>query len=624
MNAGRERTFIMRGRLLVATTTEYHPELSYEIEQELKELLADYEVRVLPESVVPLFVHLGEEGESIPPIRNAAGEAEPALRTIMVAEVLANGEVIDDVTLIELSAALDESTPLAITPNVPVYAATLATPSPYEPQGDGGPGGAPVPYVPPCDALGSILVNQIPYRFSVPAGLEPVDASGKGRQGEGAVVVILDTAPAPVDCAAALKKLGDEHPLLHSLLSNVRFTAGVLGQKDWQVDIEPADASRLDIVLARMENSAVPMPAVGTTVNSAGYQGFVTGIINEKNKRAQEPNWEHPINDHGLFIAGIVRSLAPKAKIYIVEMLNEKGIGFLDTWIVAVNVANHLAARHAETPVIINNSFYFADAPDLGLATGTQIIDPNTLITQLGSAVLSSVDYWMVLTAAAGNDADQVNASVNPQQPRDARYPAAFDNLVYGIGAVNHDNTTRTLYSNFSDSQASFSVFGGDAIQPATKGVLTKALVLQNKNKPYLETDPNYGLLGVYISPFLIGGYELTPPSPQYKANTTGWARWMGTSFSTAVMSGLLALWAGGRPIEDFQVITGGTQNNPKHKVDFYEKIVKAGSFVDFAPGVVQAPVAAVAERVIPVTQDLNQNGVQVTPYVPAQSAGAP
>ncbi|HEX8969409.1 MAG TPA: S8/S53 family peptidase, partial [Chloroflexota bacterium] len=118
-----------------------------------------------------------------------------------------------------------------------------------------------------------------------------------------------------------------------------------------------------------------------------------------------------------------------------------------------------------------------------------------------------------LVVAAVGNDS---LAAVERQRPRmDARLPARFE-TVLGVAATTGDPSQAAPYSNLGDAQEL-----GDHVATFGGGV-----------GPGLQ--PDDGVIGVYSGEF-----------PLERPNETGWAFWSGTSFATAIVSGIASnLWA--------------------------------------------------------------------------------
>ena len=259
------------------------------------------------------------------------------------------------------------------------------------------------------------------------------------------------------------------------------------------------------------------------------------------------------MRDHGLFVAGIIHTLAPKATLHLYEVLNPYGVGSLESIFDGLSrILSDIQSNTIELPLIINCSFMLVNPPN-----GTD--DPdfpydrwNSLVDLIENGLhLDKV----IIVAAAGND----NKYNNPHPGRrpSARYPAAFTNVV-GVGALPKGFTRpqngmfeAASYSNLADEHPidGYMTLGGEA-------------------------GPRNGVLGMYISDYFPkpAGFlwrvwsiltlgrarygRCYPPKflwdfihVKYKPNTTGWAWWAGTSFAAAIFSGsLAALYNPGNP----------------------------------------------------------------------------
>ncbi|MGE5249858.1 MAG: S8 family serine peptidase [Bacteroidota bacterium] len=255
------------------------------------------------------------------------------------------------------------------------------------------------------------------------------------------------------------------------------------------------------------------------------------------------------MRDHGLFIAGIIHTLAPQASLHLYEVLNPYGVGSLET--IARGLSK--ALTDIKGPLIINCSFMFGIPvkgsfdPDFPLPADLrdQVADDdmNYSLQDFFNMITGRKDT--VVVAAAGNDAHYNNSAAPGTRPA-ARFPAAFDKVV-GVGALPDATSagsgtyTAATYSNLSDTPApgSYITLGG-------------------------EPGPLLGVLGVYIGDFPV--YEepqgclgflfgisprpghlprnpraVIPGRIKYERNTTGWAWWAGTSFATPIVTGILA-----------------------------------------------------------------------------------
>ncbi len=288
----------------------------------------------------------------------------------------------------------------------------------------------------------------------------------------------------------------------------------------------------------------------------------------------------YPMPDHGLFIAGIIHDIAPTANIHLVEVLNNDGLGTLRSIMRGLSAIESGELRGSNGahlifdnhPLIVNMSFCI----DFDIGELTQPVkkpaqdnvpNDNTspvenplfeyeLLMWSLQSLLSPLNRLqglphdkkdlfeaikgakrrrnVVLIAAAGNEGDpdeQGQGQANPDEPSTpkALYPAAYDGVI-GVGALDKAGH-RAWYSNVADDPPAVgvSVFGGEAQPPADK---TEPARLHSMSKS------QDALQGLYIS----GSYpgEDGKPDPNTK-NESGFAWWSGTSFATAIVSGLMA-----------------------------------------------------------------------------------
>ena len=64
---------------------------------------------------------------------------------------------------------------------------------------------------------------------------------------------------------------------------------------------------------------------------------------------------EYPMPDHGLFVAGIIHSIAPKAQIHLIEGLNTYGVGTFETFANAIALAQRIALKQPLADVDIED-----------------------------------------------------------------------------------------------------------------------------------------------------------------------------------------------------------------------------------------------------------------------------
>lgn len=210
--------------------------------------------------------------------------------------------------------------------------------------------------------------------------------------------------------------------------------------------------------------------------------------------------------DHGLFVAGLVHAVAPDSQIELIQVLNEEAVGTLDTLNYALRRFMHQRKlEHLGTPnagtlnnTVMNFSLGFPD-PSGRAGLDPEVVCLKTLLD--GAATLGAT-----VVAAAGNASDSQN--VEPPE-----VPAKYG-FVIGVAASNEDKR-RSCFSNGGDVAAP----GGDTYEPGKERCIDQLIVDSENN----------------VKGAVIGLAPRTAPK-------SGYAYWVGTSFSAPLVSGLAAL----------------------------------------------------------------------------------
>lgn len=382
-----------------------------------------------------------------------------------------------------------------------------------------------VPTAQGCPAIPPIPVSGDQSCPSYP-GLWPITLPGlsskmQSSTGKGVTVFIFDTLPQQGQVAAAAAGASGNNKLLQDVSSNV---------------IPHSHYFKLP---NNLENPGPKLPKTGKDI-----YGRLVGF---------------DMPDHGLFIAGIVRDLAPGATIECMRVLSDYCVGDLATLTKALElIHNRMSKQNPDAnftqgdlykkPVVINMSLVIPPTdkeakklgfkPKLTNLLRKHLLDPMNRLSELGA----------VFTASAGNEGDLRVGSkaMNPRHVRPfALYPSAFvynvppDPVprVIPVGAVRSDGTPAS-YSCYPGIKG-IATFGGevpDAIPP--KPPKKPPTPTPDCATHAIDMDAVVGIYSNSSYPALsIDDCNPTYPAP----NPNGWAYWVGTSFATPIISAVLA-----------------------------------------------------------------------------------
>jgi subtilisin family serine protease len=241
-----------------------------------------------------------------------------------------------------------------------------------------------------------------------------------------------------------------------------------------------------------LDNAGQPHPWFG---DHASYLQEEADQLSVGVSDLEEPGYLADADGHGTFVTGLILSEAPTARVIMAGALDREGgprnepLGARDDR----RVADALRRLAGDDQIqVINLSF-----------AGGEFVDEETAIN-LGQA-LRELDYEkVVVVAAAGNDSSDKKV-----------WPAAFDNVI-AVGALDQ---RRLMPSGAMPTRAAFSNYG-NWVTAYASGVQ---------------------LLGPFVRFDETGGDEHGVRPPQH---FRGWARWSGTSFAAATVSGRIAQWA--------------------------------------------------------------------------------
>ncbi len=228
------------------------------------------------------------------------------------------------------------------------------------------------------------------------------------------------------------------------------------------------------------------------------------------------------MQDHGIFVTGLIRDIAPNAHIRLIRILNDFGGGDLYNIFAALTDLELELVSGAIRHLVINLSLNIM--PDIRRLPyvwfdhrqwpSTQLAGAMRVLTHLeeGLRLLfeSLYAHGALVVVAAGNDSFLANKQ--GQHPRPPRVPARYETTL-SVASAN-SRYTPSLFANaacMSPADAGVTTFGGDS----------------------------NGLVDANGLPEAVRGVYIAPTYPDGEQNVTGWADWSGSSFATAIISGL-------------------------------------------------------------------------------------
>jgi subtilisin family serine protease len=486
-------------------------------------------------SIIPVDVRIADEYRD-------DNNPEGLVETTKLTELITNLDYTRD----ELQKDLNVQRAAGQTVTVEVISPNwLSSPAMSEYGGGGGPGSRPVPY--------NGKPNEAPSEFHLPPKVEQL-CPDDDKRGEGVKVAILDTAPC-----------------LHDLVEAYEFYEKVRPERR-----------------KKQEKDDGFHPLIKTLLKPGGPLHLHPASVEDLDRMRAVHLRDHDyiMTDHGLFVAGIIHSIAPQAELHLYEVLNPQGAGDLESiagglWKVFDEQYQFFQKEKAYQPLVVNCSLMLyipldgdPDSPDTAkvIATSPRPIvghrltdldqkikdqiqaDSNKNVSERLVVRSGSVIKWICdllyyfgarVIAAAGNDWDPSDKG----RPR-ARYPAAFK-TVQGVGAfkreqsqaamANQENFVVASYSDISDEPGKVGVTALGGEPGEGKGVL--GIYLGEFPIPVIEEPVNTNLtfferIRRWLIRILGGTLNSTPVRPENKSH---WAWWAGTSFATPILSGVIA-----------------------------------------------------------------------------------
>jgi Subtilase family len=201
----------------------------------------------------------------------------------------------------------------------------------------------------------------------------------------------------------------------------------------------------------------------------------------------ESASWHWYLAGHATFVTGMILQNAPNAQLHVRQVLDDQ-TGTALAWDVAKEMV-HLG----RSVNVLNLSFccFTEDnEPPLVLSRAIERIGPET-----------------VIVAAAGNHGDiKPNGELTPSSPKSPMWPAAFDQVI-AVGA--HDDTGKRASFSPDAAWVNLTAVGKDVVSMYLNGVVK----------------------------FADRRDATTPPNTKFN----GWAKWAGTSFAAAAVSGAIA-----------------------------------------------------------------------------------
>lgn len=352
-------------------------------------------------------------------------------------------------------------------------------------------------------------------------------------------IAILDTVPPLPLMAAQLHRLvlnsPSPHPLAELLGNSGTFNAQLNANGDFLV----------------VNGNRLPNPNLSFQISYNLMRHYrsrlLMDVLNSGDESIDIHDQVYKMTDHGLFIAGTISSFLSKiisqfslnlhVNIHLIQVLNDYGVGTVDSLIRGLNWAVNSPSVSRGEPLIINCSLTLTtprDGHEMDFArmesekygslsdSSRRYLSrffeaDSTLGDELFAPIAEVVGQLynedVSIAAAAGNESRGLPVKKN------ARFPAAFREVM-GVGALNSDKQP-TDYTNKRDL-------------PLADGADALGGVAEEINNEIISTK---GVPGWYIGDIPKSAQTLRPTP-----SSSGWARWAGTSFATPRITLLLAL----------------------------------------------------------------------------------
>jgi hypothetical protein len=230
----------------------------------------------------------------------------------------------------------------------------------------------------------------------------------------------------------------------------------------------------------------------------------------------------YALPEHGLAVAGIIRDIAPRARIRLIRILNDFGGCDLYNIFASLSDLERELVSGSIRRIVINLSLTIM--PDIQRLPYIWFDQRQWSTTQLTGVmrILKHIEeglrllfeglhaHGALVIAAAGNDSTQAVQQNLPRRP--PRAPARYETTL-SVASVNSKFVPSSFANaaNMSPCDSGVVTFGGDGYGVTDANALPDAV------------------RGLYISPTFPGGEQ----------NMSGWADWRGSSFATSIITAL-------------------------------------------------------------------------------------
>jgi hypothetical protein len=254
-----------------------------------------------------------------------------------------------------------------------------------------------------------------------PSGFSPGDASdlaasARSNGGADTAVVVLDTGyklgenhQAPGACPGAA--VGQCAPAVQSVTLNSTVAAALSG-------LSGTTLGDLGTYLQESD-MAVQTDKPYDITNNGGKGLPITGVPYEFTDANNDPA---PVVDHGLYISGLIHEAAPRAQIRLIRVLNDYGIGDLQSILIGVQtVAGNpetlakLLNIDPQRRIVVNMSLGFGPPTDclIGVYSHWQTLQQteDAVVQKTGKATPASINCPTDKTSSAATPAAEANQS---------------------------------------------------------------------------------------------------------------------------------------------------------------------------------------------------------------------